>query len=125
MTTSRRLRLAPLVAALTVLAVYVSPSLASGSAASSPSTAAGEAEAQAISECNFGQLCAWSNGNFTGQRSVWAELPEPACHSHTNNTPLYSFVNKTNFTVRLDGQGTVEPMGHVTTPFGVYGELCW
>ena len=97
-----------------------------GASISTPSGAiAGNLSPLALSECPAGGVCAWAEGEYRGKFSWWLGS-QTGCHAHADNTPLYSFWNRTqNYTVRLGGQGSIGPGEHFTVPFGVYGELCW
>lgn len=129
---SLRAKLFAFVAAATaVFWLGVIPSMASAELAETapplaePGAIAGNLSPQALSECPSGGVCAWAEGEYRGKFSWWLGS-QTGCHGHAENTPLYSFWNRTqNYTVRLGGQGSIAPGEHFTVPFGVYGELCW
>jgi hypothetical protein len=107
------------------IAGQATPSEAEASVTIPLGASAGNLSPQALSECPSGGVCAWAEGEYRGKFSWWLGS-QTGCHGHADNTPLYSFWNRTqNYTVRLGGQGSIQPGEHFTVPFGVYGELCW
>jgi hypothetical protein len=74
--------------------------------------------------CHEGQVCIWSQANYSGQLSWWSE-GNTGCKSHVENNPFRSFFNATSHdVVTFGGAGKYYPHSGNANPGALYGEVC-
>lgn len=130
-----------LMALLAALAAFVVPTSAAAEETPSSSQEAPSASEEAASagepiapselsplsqsECPENAMCAWEGREFNGNFSWWP-ASSTGCHSHSGNSNLRSFWNRTGYWVRLGGWGELEPHQTLWLVSGsITGELCW
>ena len=96
---------------------------------SESSAVTGEVAPLSKSQCPAGYMCVWSGRNWEGNFSAWPES-NTGCHSHSENSSIRSWWNRTGYTVRLGGWGTSGPHSEPETfvlesTNPITGEICW